>query len=128
MTRILEEDVSNEYVELVPRQHNILKDKTTTQIVHWAAKDMRPFNIASSESFIQVAQMYIDIGATLGRIDATKITPSDRTVSKRVNKVYSDLLEKIMPEVIEAISQGIHLFIEIIILLLALNSIEGDIK
>lgn len=98
--------LESDYTEMISVNESRLKDDVRDTLVNWVAKDMRSFNIASSKQFLKVAQNYIDIGAKHGRVDAASITPSDRTISRRVNQIYNDLLGKVMPEVIEAISDG----------------------
>lgn len=106
MVEAANEAVERDFVKLAKKQQTDLKDRVTDQLVKWVAHDLRPFCIASGVQFNDLAQLFINIGATNGLIDANTIIPSDRTISNRVTKIYADLLKKVMPEVKEAISEG----------------------
>lgn len=45
------------------------------------AKDLRPFNIVGVESFLDLAQQLIHIGAKYGAIDVEFVLPHPKTVS-----------------------------------------------
>lgn len=108
------EEVQVAYVELRPNQCTAIKSGVADSILQWVVKDMRPFNIAHSQHFDIVAQTYIDIGAKYGHIEAASITPSDRAISQRVHKLHDQIMQQIMPEVVQAISEGMrHSYIKL---------------
>lgn len=91
---------------LKPDEKVIIKKEITQAIVKLVAKDMRPFNVASSEQFISLAQLYLNIGASRGFVDVREITPSERTISANITDSYESLLKQILPEVINAAEEG----------------------
>lgn len=101
-----DEYLDEDYVELQHKQQTQIKTEVTHGLVKWVAKDLRPFQIVSSQQFISVGQLFINIGAKHGHVKAEDIIPTDRTLSSNVSNIYKELLAEIIPEVIEAISEG----------------------
>lgn len=88
-------------------QKNRLKNEVTHSIATLCAKDIRPFNIASSDQFRQLAQKFIDIGHKYGQIPAEDIIPSDRTISAHIDQIYKEILQQgVLPGIKEPISSG----------------------
>lgn len=99
--------LKGEMNELKSFNRNELKKNTTDAIVKWVAKDILPFDVVSSAQFMDLAQLFINIGADNGRISCRDIIPTDRTVSKSVERIGHEYRELILPEVKLAISEGI---------------------
>lgn len=103
-----DDQITNDIRNLFQEHKTNVKKEVTNSIVKWVTKDIRPFDVVSSEYFIALAQTFIDVGAKYGSISASQIVPSDTTVSAYVDKLYNQTKEKINPEILEAISSGIY--------------------
>jgi hypothetical protein len=50
-----------------------------------------PFEIASGNSFIEMAQFLIDVGAKHGAVSAKELLPRPMTISRNLNKTTTVL-------------------------------------
>lgn len=103
---------------LAKHQTNKLKSEVTNRIATLCAKDIRTFNIACSDQFIQLAQTLIDIGHKYGKISAKDIIPSsERTISAYIDKVYKEILHnRVLPDIKEPIDSGKISFLNILVI------------
>jgi hypothetical protein len=58
-------------------------------------KDLKPFNTFESDSFINLSQKLVNLGANYGRFDVKSVLPSHKYVSNEVNDVYENLMSKL---------------------------------
>jgi hypothetical protein len=50
----------------------------------FCALDMRAFNTITGEGFLQMAQAFIDLGASRGKVSINSVIPDRTTVSRQV--------------------------------------------
>jgi cellobiose-specific phosphotransferase system component IIB len=62
-------------------------------------KDLKPFNTFESDSFINLSQKLVNLGANCGRFDVKLVLPSHKYVSNEVNDVYDNLVIKLKNEI-----------------------------
>lgn len=65
------------------------QNDVTDTIVHFCAKDVRPFSTTDGTCFTELATKSIVIGAKYGKIPATDVLPSGHTVWRHVDSVVA---------------------------------------
>ena len=60
-------------------------------------EDLRPFDIVEGQGFIHLAQSFINIGASLGKVKVADVLPHRKTISKHVRKTAENLRNEIVP-------------------------------
>lgn len=74
-------------------------EKCTTLCV----RDLRSFETVAGDGFLSLAQYFIDVGAEYGKVNASNIVPHPTTISRNVHKIYNNVREEIVPEILMAI-------------------------
>jgi hypothetical protein len=68
------------------------------------SKDIVPFEIASENGFVEVAQFLIDVGAKYGAVSAKELLPHLTTISRNLNETVTILRDSVSKEVKDAFS------------------------
>ena len=73
-----------------PGAPSLAKEEVLNSVVGIVVKDLRPFNIVSSEAMKHLAQTLINVGAKYGVVPAGDILPDRRIVSSHVKALALD--------------------------------------
>jgi hypothetical protein len=89
-----------------------LKSLATLQLVKFVFKEIMPFEIASGNGFVEMAQFLIDVGTKYGAENAKELLHHPTTISRNLNKnatVLQDSVSKEDRDVFSGVSGAITL-------------------
>jgi len=74
--------------------------------VKFSCYDLRPFSAIKGEGFLELAQIFIDLGSKYGSFNISHTIPTPRTISRNITKIANEkkaiLKDKILKPIIES--------------------------
>lgn len=95
--------VGNYYSFAKPPPERV-KSEVTRKCVNFCCMDIRPFETVTGVGFRELAQEFINVGATYGRISASDVLPDPTTISRRCKIMASERRGGTVEEIKEVMS------------------------
>ncbi|KAK3907808.1 Transposable element Hobo transposase [Frankliniella fusca] len=94
----------------LPPLNQIVPGKVKSEVLKmstlYCATDLASFQSVEGEGFLNLAQSFVDIGATHGRLDVRRMVPHRTTVTDKLEEIAGDIKLKFVPRAREAIAAG----------------------